>query len=160
MNCQALLWQWLTFCKVNLLKFIIHAYRKVQQILSIQLDTLLSKSTNQNNHHPVHEIHYKLLRSLLLQTQPIQRWWLFSLSVMSNPATPWTTAHQASLSFTISRSLLRPVSTESVMPSNHLILCPPLLLLPSVFPSIGVFSNELALRFRSPSTGAFFFWTF
>ena len=136
------------------MKFSIHAYRKVKQILSIQLDILLSKSTNQNNHHPVQEIHYKLLRSLLLQTQPIQRWLLFSRSVMSNSVTPWTAAHQASLSFTISRSLLRPRSTESVMPFNHLILCPPRLLLPSVFPSIRVFSNELALCFSRQSTGS------
>ena len=59
--------------------------------------------------------------------------------------TPWTAAHQPSLSFTISRSLLKLMCIESVMPSNHLILCHPLLLLPSVFPSIRVFSNELAL---------------
>ena len=53
--------------------------------------------------------------------------------------TPWTAAHQASLSFTISQSLLKLTSVESVMPSNHLILCRPLLLLPSIFPSIRVF---------------------
>ena len=57
-------------------------------------------------------------------------------------ATPWTAAHQASLSFTISWSLLKLMSIESVMPSNHLILCRPLLLLPSVFPSTRVFSSE------------------
>jgi len=73
---------------------------------------------------------------------------LFSCSVMSDSATPWTTAHQASLSFTISWSLLKFLSTESVTPSSHLILCYPLLLLPSVFPSIRVFSNELALYIR------------
>ena len=59
--------------------------------------------------------------------------------------TLWTAAHQASLSFTISQSLLKLVSIESVMPSNHLILCCPFLLLPSIFPSIRVFSNEWAL---------------
>ena len=58
--------------------------------------------------------------------------------------TPWTAALQASLSFTISQSLLKLMSVESVMPFNHLILCHPLLLLPSIFPSIRVFSNELA----------------
>ena len=63
---------------------------------------------------------------------------------------PWTAAHQASLSFTISMSLLNLMSTESVMPSNHLILCRPLLFLPSIFPSIRVFSNELALHIRWP----------
>ena len=62
-------------------------------------------------------------------------------------ATPWT-ACQASLSITNSQSLLKPMSIESVMPSNHLILCRPLLLLPSIFPSIRVFSNESALHIR------------
>ena len=62
--------------------------------------------------------------------------------------TPWTAAHQAPLSFTISWSWLKLMSIESVMPSNYLILCRPLLLLPSIFPSIRVFSNELALHIR------------
>ena len=69
---------------------------------------------------------------------------------MSNSATPWTAAHQASLSFTISKSLLKLMSTESVMPSNNLILCRPLLLLPSIFSSNRVFSNELVLHIRWP----------
>ena len=65
---------------------------------------------------------------------------------------PWTAAYQASLSFTVSQSLLKLMSIESVMPSNHLILCHPFLLLPSVFPSIRVFfSNELALHSRWPN---------
>ena len=63
-------------------------------------------------------------------------------------ATPWTAARQASLSITNSRSLPKPMSFESVMPSNHLILCRPLLLLPSIFPSIRVFFNESALHIR------------
>ena len=62
--------------------------------------------------------------------------------------TPWTAAGQASLSFTISQSLLKPTSIESMVPSNHLILCRPLLLRPSIFSSIRVFSNESALRIR------------
>ena len=62
--------------------------------------------------------------------------------------TPWTAAHQASLSIINSQSLLKLMSIELVMPSNHLILCHLLLLLPSIFPSIRVFSNELALRIR------------
>ena len=70
---------------------------------------------------------------------------------------PWTAAHQASLSFTISWSLLKLMSIESVMPSNHLILCRPLLLLPSVFPSIRVFSNESALHIRWPKYWSFSF---
>ena len=71
--------------------------------------------------------------------------------------TPWTATCQASLSFTISRSLLKLISIESVMPSNQLILCRPLLVLPSIFPSIGVFSNELALRIRWPKYQSFSF---
>ena len=71
-----------------------------------------------------------------------------SLSHFRPFATPWTAARQASLSFTISQSLLKLMSIESVMPSNHLILCHPLLLLPSIFPSIRVFSNESALLIR------------
>ena len=65
-------------------------------------------------------------------------------------ATPWTAARQASLSITSSWSPSKPSSIESVMPSNHLILCHPLLLLPPIFPSIRVFSNESALRIRWP----------
>ena len=71
--------------------------------------------------------------------------------------TPWTTAHQASLSVTNSWSLLKLMSIESVMPSNHLILCHPLLLLPSVFPSIWVFSNESVLHIRWPKDWSFIF---
>ena len=76
---------------------------------------------------------------------------------MSNSATPWTAAHQASLSFAISQSLLKLMSIESVMPSNHVILCRPLLLLPSVFPSIRVFSNESVLHIRWPKDWSFSF---
>ena len=67
--------------------------------------------------------------------------------------TPWTTAHQTSLSITNSRSPHKPMSIESVMPSNHLILCHPLLLLPSIFPSVRVFSNESALHITWPNVG-------
>ena len=72
-------------------------------------------------------------------------------------ATPWTAAHQASLFITNSRRLLRLMSIESVMPCNHLILCHPLLLLPSIFPSIRVFSSESALRIRWPKYWSFSF---
>ena len=68
-------------------------------------------------------------------------------------ATPWTAAHQASLSITISWSPPKPMSIESVMPSNHLILCCPLLLLPAIFPSIRAFSNKSAFHIRWPSIG-------
>ena len=72
-------------------------------------------------------------------------------------ATPWTAACQAFLFFTISRSLLKLMSIESLMPSNHLILCCPLLLLPSVFLSITVFSNQSALRIKWPEYWSFSF---
>ena len=69
--------------------------------------------------------------------------------------TPWTAARQASLSITNSRSLLKPMSIESVMPSNHIILCHPLLLPPSIFPSIRGFSSESVLPIRWPK-----YWSF
>ena len=80
---------------------------------------------------------------------------LFSRSVVSDSETPWAAAHQASLSFTISQSLLKLTSVESVMPSNHLILWHPLLLLPSFFPSIRILSNE-----SSPHMGWPEYWSF
>ena len=81
-------------------------------------------------------------KRLLFIVQSLSLVWLF--------ATPWTAAQQASLSFTISQTLLKLMSIESVMPSNHLILCHPPLLLPSIFPSIRVFSSESALHIRWP----------
>ena len=86
------------------------------------------------------------------------REWLSSVQSLSHVrlfATPWTAAHQAPLSFTISWSLLRLMSIESVMPSSYLVPCRPLLLLPSIFPSIRVFSNELDLHIRWPE-----YWSF
>ena len=80
---------------------------------------------------------------------------IYFCSVVSNSATPWSAACQASRSITNSRSLLKLISMELVMPSNHLILCRPLLLLPSIFPSIRVFKNESALRMRWPN-----YWNF
>ena len=79
--------------------------------------------------------------------QSLSRVWLFAI--------PWIAAHQASLSISYSQSLLKLMSIESVMPSNHLILCQSLLPFPSVFPSIKVFSNELALCIRWPK-----YWNF
>ena len=81
----------------------------------------------------------------------------FSRSVMSNSTTPWTAAHQALLSITNSQSVLKLMSIESVMPSNHLIFCYLLLLPPSIFPSIGVCSNESVLRIRWPKYWSFSF---
>ena len=81
----------------------------------------------------------------------------FSHPAMSDSAIPWTAACQASLSITISRSLLKLVSIEPVMPFNYLILCCPLLLLPSIFPSTRVFSSESALCIRWPKHWSFSF---
>ena len=84
---------------------------------------------------------------MVVVVQSLSNVWLF--------ATPWTAACQASLSFTSSQSFLKLTSIELVMPSNHLILCHPLLLLPSILPSIRVFSNESVLRIRWPK-----YWSF
>ena len=81
----------------------------------------------------------------------------FSRSVMSDSATPWTAARQASLSIPSSWSLLKLMSIESVMPSNHLILCCPLFLLPPTFPRIRVFSNESVLHIKWPKYWSFSF---
>ena len=88
----------------------------------------------------------KLIRNVVA-VQSLSRVWLF--------ATPWTAARQASPSITDSRSLLKLMSIESVMPSNYLIFCHSLFHLPSIFPSIRVFSNESALRIRWPK-----YWSF
>ena len=84
--------------------------------------------------------------SVSVSVQSLSHVWLF--------ATPWTAARQVSLSITNSRSPPKPTSIESVMPSRHLILCLPLLFLPSIFPSTRVFSNESALHIRRP------YWNF
>ena len=82
---------------------------------------------------------------------------LFSLSHVQLFATSWTAAHQASLSITIPQSLLKVMSVELVMPSNHFVLCCPHLLLPSSFPSIRVFSNESTLCMKWPKCWSFSF---
>jgi len=82
-----------------------------------------------------------------------------SLSCVWLPAIPWTARCQASLSFTISQSLLKLISIESVMPTNHLVLCHPLPLLPSIFPQIRVFSNEPAFCIRRAKYWSFSFST-
>ena len=93
-------------------------------------------------------MHLQLFLSIV-SVQSLSHVWLF--------VTPWSTAHQASLSMTNCRSLTKPMSIELVMPSNHLILCSPLLLLPSIFPGIRVFSNESALHIRWPKYWSFSF---
>ena len=88
-----------------------------------------------------------LLTPLVVIVQLLSHVWLFAIL--------WTAACPSSLSFTISWSFLKFMSTESVMPSNHLFLYHPLLLLPSIFPTVGVFSNELALHIRCPKYRSF-----
>ena len=92
-----------------------------------------------NQHHGCRTIH---LWMTVVAVSTVSHVWLF--------VTPWTAASQAFLSFTIAQSLLKLISIESVMPSNHLILCCPLRLLPSISPSIRLFSNESALWIRWP----------
>ena len=94
---------------------------------------------------------------LLSILQMMQSYSVQSLSPVQLFVTPWTAAHQASLCITNSRSLLKLMSIKSVMPSNHLILCRLLLLLPSIFPSIRVFSNESVLHIRWPKYWSFSF---
>ena len=103
---------------------------------------------NFNEHQMYCEYIYK--DSCQLQSVAVQ-----AFSPVPLFAAPWTAARQSSLSLTISRSLLKLLSIELVMPSNPLILCRPLLLLPSILPSIGVFSNELVVLIRWPK-----YWSF
>ena len=112
---------------------------------------------------------HKLIYQILgIPQRYFHRWWknvsdllssvqFISVTQSCPTVTPWTAARQASLSITNFRSLPKPRSIESVMPSNHLILCRPLLLLPSIFPSIRVFSNESALPIRWPNYWSFSF---
>ena len=93
-----------------------------------------------------------ILLKILIKQSSIQ-----SLSCVQLFVNPWTAIHQASLSITNSWSLLKLMFIESLMPSNHLILCHPILLLPSVFPGIRVFSNESALHIRWPKHWSFSF---
>ena len=88
-----------------------------------------------------------MMNSIVVVVQSLSHIWLF--------VTPWIAALQASLSITTSRNLLKLMSIESVIPSNHLILCRPILLLPSIFPSIRVFSNKLAVCIRWPKYCSF-----
>ena len=99
-----------------------------------------------------HIVHLKVILYINYTFSSVQ-----SLSHVRLFATPWTSAHQTSLSITNSQSPPKPMSIELVMLSNHLILCRPLLLLPSIFPGIRVFSNQSALHIKWPKYGSFSF---
>ena len=101
------------------------------------------------------DLKLNIQKTMIMTSSPIHSVQL--LSHVEHFATPWTEACQASLSITNFRSLLKLMSIESMMPSNHLILCHPLLLLPSIFPSIRVFSNESVLCIRWPKYCSFSF---
>ena len=102
-------------------------------------------------------MHYLFPICLYIQFSSVQFSSIQSLTRVQLFATPWTAVCQASLTITNSQSLPKLMSIESVMPSNHLILCRPLLLLPSIFPSIRVFSNELGFCIRWPKYWSFSF---
>ena len=117
----------------------------------------LYPDNDDNSNHP---IKLKFVKPLLCARSCARDWSLSSVQSLSHVrlfATPRTAAHQASLSITNSQSLLELMSIESVVPSNLLILCPPLLLLPSIFPSIRVFSSESLLHIRWPKYWSFSF---
>ena len=120
---------------------------------------VMNSATNQQLFNVI--LHSNITKLFSERSEVIQLYLPFcsvqSLSCVQLFATPWTAACQASLSITTSRSLLKLLSVESVMPSNHLILCHPLLLLPSIFPSIRVFSNESVLRISWPEYWSFSF---
>ena len=118
--------------------------------ISTDLENLNIWSTEDYFHS---QFHLEILTCSLKYISSVQ----FSRSVVSDSVTPWTTARQASLPITNSWSLLKLMSIKLMMPSNHLILCHPLLLPPSIFPSIRVFSNESVLRIRLSKYWSFSF---
>ena len=125
-------------CTSNLACRLIHAYSHLDSLRTKPVTLSVTSSSE-----------------ISLSKQSIQFNSVQSLSLVWLFMTPGTAGRQASLSFTDSRSLLKLMSIESVMPSNHLILCHPLLLLPSILPSIRVFSNESVLHIRWPK-----YWSF
>ena len=118
---------------------------RLQSSLGLQLSQG-SNGAEESSTNVIHMVVHKLQFS---SDQSLSRVWLF--------VTPWTAAHQASLSISNSQSLLKLICIELVMPSNYLILCSPLLLLPSIFPSIRAFSNESVLHIRWPKYWSFSF---
>ena len=134
---------WFSICLLEIPNTIWHWL--VQGTVTSALHTLTSWSSWEP--HEKYSIFISIFQFVVVQV--LSCVWFF--------VTPWTATHQASLSFTISWSLLKFTSIELVLPSNHLILCHPLLLLPSVFLSIRVFSNESSLHIRWPQYWSFSF---
>ena len=146
---------------VNSIVQLVKTRRKLDSSFSTRLNTFPSLASS-DHHIQVLCVHLSPPWQPPAETQPPSCMWTRALSVLGILTfvvgqwlsrvrlfvTPWTTARQASQSFTISWSLLKVMSIKSVMPSNHLILCRPRLLLPSIFPSIRVFSNESVLPIR------------
>ena len=117
--------------------------------ISTNWEVLMHEKLWSLRHSCQHLLLNHLLLPLLWKWKSLSCVWLFT--------TPWTVACLASLSFTLSWNLLKLMSIESVMPSNHLTLCHPLLFLPSIFPRIRVYSNESALHIRWPMYWSFIF---
>ena len=131
----------------------IHIFLFPEITVSLNLEFIIPMQINYYYYINKYQVAYYWLHIIIeLYIVVIQ-----SLSPVQFLVTPWTAAHQASLPFTISLSFLKLMSIESVMPSNHLIVCHPLLLPPSVFPSIRVFSNESALHIWWPNYWSFSF---
>ena len=128
----------------DFLKYTIHKHRACKSY------TLNVRKKNEEKTHFIAKINKENSPILNLELSSVTQCVQFL-------ATPWTAAHQASLSITNSQSLPKLMSIESVMPSNLLILCHSLLLLPSIFPSIRVFSNESILHIRCPKYWSFSF---
>ena len=116
---------------------------------SINVTIVLKKVTRASNLYGV-RLGFRTVYNIKFSTDSFIIVVVQSLTHVRLFATPWIAARQAALSFTIPWSSLRLTSTELMMPSHHLVLCHPLLILPSIFPSIRVFSNESALRIRWP----------
>ena len=119
-----------------------------------ELKTLLMRVKDENEKA---DLKLNIQKTRIMASGPITSWQMLLFSPVRLFVTPWTAAHQASLTFTISWSLLKLMSIESVMPSNYPIICHSLPLLPSIFPSIRVFSNESSLHLRRPKYWSFSF---
>ena len=142
-----------TACRCDLSLRLILKIHQLHQFFSLHLSHFFLVTLALSN--DIKTIHADSVWDVALGSKTILL--LFGRSVVSHSVTPCTAARQASLSFTISRSLLKLVSTELVMPSNHLVFCCPLSLLPSVLSSITVFSNKSALHIRWPKYWSFSF---